>query len=111
MTAAFDLARKGHAVSVYEAQSHAGGMTRYGIPEYRLPYETIQRDIELIVSMGVEMHYNTRIGTDLTMQQLQQDNDAVLLAIGLWQGRSTRIPGSDHPNVFKAVDLLRWVTQ
>ena len=107
MTAAFDLARKGHEVSVYEARSHAGGMTRYGIPEYRLPFETIQREIDLIVSMGVEMHYDTRVGTDIQMQQLQQDNDAVLLAIGLWLGRGTRIPGADHPNVYKAVDLLR----
>jgi glutamate synthase (NADPH/NADH) small chain len=107
MTTAFDLARKGHAVTVYEAESHAGGMTRYGIPEYRLPFETIDREIELITSMGVEMRYNTRIGRDVTMQQLQQDNDAVMLAIGLWLGRSTRIPGSEHPNVYKAVDLLR----
>ena len=107
MTTAFDLARKGHAVSVYEAQSHAGGMTRFGIPEYRLPFETIQREIDLIVSMGVEMHYNTRVGTDISMAQLQQDYDAIVLAIGLWLGRSTRIPGSDHPNVYKAVDLLR----
>jgi glutamate synthase (NADPH/NADH) small chain len=82
-------------------------MTRYGIPEYRLPSDTIQRDIDLIVSMGVEVHYNTRVGTDISMQQLQDDNDAVVLAIGLWLGRSTRIPGSDHANVFKAVDLLR----
>jgi glutamate synthase (NADPH/NADH) small chain len=94
-------------VNVYESQSHAGGMTRYGIPEYRLPAETIQRDIDLIVSMGVEMHYNTRVGSDIGMRQLQQDNDAVVLTIGLWLGRSTRIPGSDHTNVFKAVDLLR----
>jgi glutamate synthase (NADPH/NADH) small chain len=107
MTAAFDLARAGHQVSVYESQSHAGGMTRFGIPEYRLPAETIQRDIDVIVSMGVEVHYNTRVGSDISMQQLQQDNDAVVLAIGLWLGRSTRIPGSDHSNVFKAVDLLR----
>ena len=107
MTAAFDLARKGHKVSVYEARSNAGGMTRYGIPEYRLPFETIQREIDLIVSMGVEMHYDTRVGTDIPMQQLQQDNDAVLLAIGLWLGRGTRIPGADHPHVYKAVDLLR----
>jgi glutamate synthase (NADPH/NADH) small chain len=107
MTAAYDLARKGHTVSVYEAQSHAGGMTRYGIPEYRLPFETIQREIDLIVSMGVEMHYNTRVGTDISMQQLQQGHDAVVLTIGLWLGRSTRIPGSEHPNVYKAVDLLR----
>jgi glutamate synthase (NADPH/NADH) small chain len=107
MTAAFDLARAGHQVTVYESESRAGGMTRYGIPEYRLPSETIQREIDLIVSMGVEVHYNTRVGTDISMQQLQQDNDAVVLAIGLWMGRSTRIPGSDHARVFKAVDLLR----
>jgi glutamate synthase (NADPH/NADH) small chain len=107
MTAAFDLARMGHAVTVYEAQAHAGGMTRYGIPEYRLPFATIQREIDLIVSMGVEMRYNTRVGTDVSMAQLQQEHDAVLIAIGLWQGRSTRIPGADHPDVHKAVDLLR----
>jgi glutamate synthase (NADPH/NADH) small chain len=93
-------------VTVYEAESHAGGMTRYGIPEYRLPSETIQRDIDLILSMGVNIQYNTRIGSDISMQQLEEENDAVVLAIGLWVGRSTRIPGSDHPNVFKAVDLL-----
>ncbi|MCB1773531.1 MAG: FAD-dependent oxidoreductase [Gammaproteobacteria bacterium] len=107
MTTAFDLARLGHKVHVYEAQSHAGGMTRYGIPEYRLPFDTIQREIDLIVSMGVEMHYNTRIGADISMAQLQQDHDAVVLSIGLWLGRSTRVPGSDHRNVYKAVDLLR----
>jgi len=107
MTAAFDLARAGHSVSVYEAEAHAGGMTRYGIPEYRLPFETIQREIDLIVSMGVEMHYNTRVGTDISMEQLRQDNDAVVLTIGLWLGRGTRIPGSDHEHVYKAVDLLR----
>ena len=110
MTAAFDLARKGHQVTVYEAESHAGGMTRYGIPEYRLPYDTIQREIDLIQSMGVKIHYNTRVGTDIEMQQLQQDNDAVMLAIGLTLGRSTRIPGSDHADVHKAVDLLRRIT-
>ena len=52
-----------------------------------------------------------RVGTDISMQHLQKDNDAVVLAIGLWLGRSTRIPGSDHPNVFKAVDLLRRITE
>jgi glutamate synthase (NADPH/NADH) small chain len=110
MTAAFDLSRKGYAVTVYEAETHAGGMTRYGIPEYRLPYDTIQRDIDLILSMGVSIHYNTRVGVDISMEQLQQDNDAVILAIGLWMGRSTRVPGTDHEQVEKAVDLLRRIT-
>ena len=111
MTAAFDLARAGHQVSVYESQSHAGGMTRYGIPEYRLPYDALDRDVDLILSMGVEIHYNTRVGHDVSMEELHQNFDAVVLAIGLQLGRSTRIPGSDHPSVHKAVDLLRRITQ
>ena len=109
LTAAFDLARKGHQVTVYEAQAAAGGMTRYGIPEYRLPYAALDNDISVITSMGVEIEYNTRIGKDISMQTLQQENDAVLLAVGLQLGRSTRIPGSDHPQVKKAVDLLRQI--
>lgn len=110
LTAAFDLARMGHAVNVYEANPAAGGMTRYGIPEYRLPYDALDRDIEIICSMGVEISYNCRIGRDISMEQLRVDNDAVLLAIGLQLGRSTRIPGADHPRVVRAVDLLRQIT-
>jgi len=110
MTAAFDLVRMGHDVSVYEAKAAAGGMTRYGIPEYRLPYDALDRDIELIVSLGVTMHYNTRIGTDISMQQLSEEYAAVLLAIGLQEGRQTRIPQSDHEKVYRAVDLLDKIT-
>ena len=110
LTAAFDLARMGHQVVVHEARAAAGGMTRYGIPEYRLPYDALDRDVEVITAMGVDIKYNSRVGRDVTMEQLQQDHDAVLLAIGLQMGRSTRIPGSDHPQVRKAVDLLAAIT-
>jgi len=110
LTAAFDLVRRGHEVTVFEAREKAGGMPRYGIPEYRLPYDMMDRDIEVITSLGVKIQTNTRIGVDITMDQLQQDYDAVVLAIGLHLGRSTRIPGSDHKQVRKAVDLLRQIT-
>jgi len=110
LTCAYDLARKGHKVTVYEANSKAGGMTRYGIPEYRLPYDALDRDIQVITSMGVDIQYNTRIGVDVELAKLRSDNDAVLLAIGLQQGRSTRIPGSEHPMVVKSIDLLRKIT-
>ena len=110
MTAAYDLVRKGHAVTVYEARAKAGGMTRYGIPEYRLPYDSLDKDIELILSFGVDIHYNTRIGVDITMEQLHNDYDAVLLAIGLQQGRQTRIANSEHEKVYRAVDLLAQIT-
>ena len=110
LTAAYDLARSGHEVNVYESESAAGGMTRYGIPEYRLPYDMLDRDVEVVEAMGVKIHYNTRIGDKISMAQLEKDNDAVVLAIGLWVGRSTRIPGSDHADVRRAVDLLKQIT-
>jgi glutamate synthase (NADPH/NADH) small chain len=82
-------------------------MMRYGIPSYRLPAERIADDIDVIRSMGVEIRCNIRIGQDITLAQLHENHDAVLLGIGLQFGRSTRIPGSDHPGVHSAVDLLR----
>ena len=109
LTAAYDLVRQGHRVEVFEALPKAGGMTRYGIPYYRLPEEALDRDVDVIQSLGVQIHYGVRIGRDLPLEQLHQEFDAVLLAIGLQLGRSTRIPGSDHPQVRKAVDLLRAV--
>ncbi len=110
LTAAFDLARAGHAVTVYEARKHPGGMPRYGIPEYRLPYDILDADIDVIRQMGVEIICDTRIGDEVTMDQLKESHDAVVLAIGLHLGRSTRIPGSDHGQVYSAVKLLREVT-
>jgi glutamate synthase (NADPH/NADH) small chain len=107
LTAAFDLARMGHAVTVFEAEAAAGGMTRYGIPEYRLPYDALDRDVAVIASMGVKIEYNCRIGVDKTLDELRQTFDAVVLAIGLQQGRQTRIPHSEHEKVYRAVDLLR----
>ena len=111
LTAAWDLVRKGHQVVVFEARHQPGGMPRYGIPEYRLPYEMLDRDIEVITSMGVEIRCGVKIGKELSMDQLQQEYDAVVLAIGLHLGRSTRIPGSDHAQVRSAVELLRKVTE
>jgi glutamate synthase (NADPH/NADH) small chain len=111
LTAAFDLVRKGHEVTVFEAREMAGGMPRYGIPEYRLPYDMMDRDIDVITSLGVKIQTNTRVGIDISMDQLQADYDAVVLAIGLHLGRSTRLPGSDHEQVRKAVELLRMITE
>ena len=110
LTAAYDLVMKGHEVTVFEALDKPGGMTRYGIPEYRMPYDRLDADVEVITSVGVNIRYNTRIGKDITMVDLERDHDAVVIAIGLQQGRSTRIPGSDHPQVQSAVSLLRKVT-
>ncbi len=109
LTTAFDLVKKGHKVTVYEALPKAGGMTRYGIPNYRLPEDRLDQDIEVIQSVGVEIKYNVRVGIDISMKQLEKDNDAVVVAIGLQNGRSTRVAGSDNKAVVKAVDLLRMI--
>ena len=110
LTAAFDLAKQGHSVTVYEALAAPGGMTRWGIPEYRLPYDIIDQDVDVIRSLGVDIRCNTRVGQDVSLDELRNNNDAVLLGLGLQLGRATRIPGSDHPDVRKAVDLLRQAT-
>lgn len=111
LTAAYDLARGGHEVTVYEAREKAGGMPRYGIPEYRLPYDMMDRDIDVITSLGVKIVTGTQVGVDISMERLRSDYDAVALAIGLHLGRSTRVPGSDHKQVRKAVELLRMITE
>ncbi|MEJ2422838.1 MAG: FAD-dependent oxidoreductase [Candidatus Thiodiazotropha sp.] len=110
LTAAFDLAKSGHAVTVFEALDKPGGMTRWGIPEYRLPYDIIDQEVDIIRSLGVEIRCNTRVGSDISLDELRSGNDAVLIALGLQLGRGTRIPGADHPDVRKAVDLLRQAT-
>lgn len=107
LTAAWDLERLGYHTVVYESRPAAGGMTRYGIPSYRLPYEMLDRDVEIITSSGVEIRYGVEIGKDITLEQLRDQYSAVILAIGLHLGRSTRIPGAEHKSVRKAVELLR----
>ncbi len=110
LTAAFDLAKQGHAVTVFEALDQPGGMTRWGIPEYRLPYDRIDRDIDVIRSVGVDIRCNVKIGRDISLEELRDTHDAVLIALGLQQGRQTRIPHSEHEKVFRAVDLLNKIT-
>ncbi|SFJ05888.1 FAD-dependent oxidoreductase [Celeribacter neptunius] len=108
LTTAYDLARKGHKVVVFEALDKPGGMMRYGIPEYRLPYDVLDHEISVIESMGVEIRCNMRVGHEISMQQLEKAYDAVVLSIGLHQGRSTRVPGSEKAEA--AIDLLRRIT-
>ncbi|MBN2723280.1 MAG: FAD-dependent oxidoreductase [Deltaproteobacteria bacterium] len=110
LSAAYYLARMGHGVTVYEALDNAGGMTRYGIPEYRLPYDQIDKDVAYIRSLGVEFKFNTRIGEQITLEALHEKHDAVFAGTGLHLGRSTRVENVDHPMVFMAVDLLRLFT-
>lgn len=110
LSAAHYLALMGYECVIFEKLPAAGGMMRYGIPEYRLPYEALDKDVDYIKSLGVEIRYNVTVGKDITLEQLNKDFDAVFAGTGLHLGRSTRVPGTDHPNVYQAVDLLRDIT-
>ena len=110
LSAAYYLSNMGYKVVIFEKLPAAGGMMRYGIPEYRLPYDQIDKDINHILSMGVEIRYNTEIGKQISLTQLQKEYKAVFAATGLHLGRSTRVPGSENPMVFQAIELLRKIT-
>jgi len=110
LSAAHYLSLMGYSCTIFEQLEKAGGMMRYGIPEYRLPYDSIDKDIDYILSLGVEIKYNMRIGKDITLEQLGKDYDAVFSGTGLHLGRGTGIAGSDNEHVYFSTDLLRKIT-
>ncbi|GHO80217.1 hypothetical protein KSD_79880 [Ktedonobacter sp. SOSP1-85] len=93
LSAAYYLARRGYRVTIFDAMPVAGGMMAVGIPEYRLPRAELNRDIEAIRALGVEMHFNMAIGRDISLSQLQQEFDAVLLAVGAQRSQRLGIWG------------------
>jgi NADPH-dependent glutamate synthase beta subunit-like oxidoreductase/formate hydrogenlyase subunit 6/NADH:ubiquinone oxidoreductase subunit I/ferredoxin len=107
LTAAYYLAKQGHAVTVFEALPTPGGMLRFGIPEYRLPTEIIADEIKEIEAAGVEIRCNTRV--ESTDSLLAEGYSAVLIAIGAHQGVKLPIPGADLEGVLLNVDFLREV--
>lgn len=106
LTAAYYLARRGHQVTVFEAKAEAGGMMRYGIPAYRLPRETLDKEIKAIQAAGVEIKVNSPV---TSLEDLRKDYDAVLVACGSWKSSKLGIPGEDLPGVKDGLDLLQAV--
>jgi glutamate synthase (NADPH/NADH) small chain len=111
LSCAYFLALMGYRSTIFEARPKPGGIPRYGVPEYRLPYDMLDKDIEYIKSLGVEIRCNTRVGKDITLDELHRDYAAVFIATGLHVGRSTRVEGTDHPKVFQALNLLGDITE
>lgn len=106
LSAAYQLARRGYGVTVYETYEKAGGMLRYGIPSYRLPDDVLDAEIQRILDLGVELKTGVRIGRDVSLGELRQSYDAVYLAFGMHQGMKLGVPGEDHPNVHTAAGFL-----
>ena len=109
LTAAYYLSLMGHQVTVYEQRPKLGGMLRYGIPDYRLPQEVLDRDIAHIISAGVQVHTGVSIGKDLPMEIIQNSFDAVYIAIGAHNDKKLGLEGEDGENVISAVSLLRGI--
>jgi NADPH-dependent glutamate synthase beta subunit-like oxidoreductase len=93
MTAAYFLSLFGHDVTVFEALPVPGGMPRIGIPDYRLPKEVPDREIKDILSLGVKIVPNTRVGADISFREIRKDYDACLVATGAWKEKKLNIPG------------------
>ena len=107
MAAAYQLRRKGIASTIFDEHDELGGMFRYGIPGYRTPREFLDHEIKRIVDMGdIETRMNTRIGRDVSIEQLESDYDAVLWAIGCQSGRALPLKNGDAPNCISGVAFL-----
>ena len=110
LAAANGLAKAGYEVVVFEAQSVAGGMLRWGIPEFRLPRELCQHEIDdYFAALGVEIRLNTRIGQDISLSQLRQEFSAVLLAAGTQTPQKLNIPGENGAQVISGLDYMELV--
>lgn len=107
LSAAYYLQLMGHRCTVFEMHKRLGGMLVYGIPAYRLPREILQNDIDCILSTGVEVKLNTKVGEgEYTMERLREEYDAVYISIGAHTDNKVGIEGEDADGVLSAVDFL-----
>lgn len=111
LSAAYFLRQYGHDVTIYDAMPKLGGMLRYGIPEYRLPKEVLDSEINIIEAMGVKFVVNTKVGEDISFESIQDEYDAVLLGIGAWVSTGVGCPGEDADGVIGGIDFLRKVVR
>jgi NADPH-dependent glutamate synthase beta subunit-like oxidoreductase len=109
LSAGYYLARRGYSPVIFEDLPVPGGMVHVGIPEYRLPRHVIHREAELIEQEGVEIRYNTRVGRDITWDDLEKEFEATFVALGAHLGRPLGIPGQDLPGSMDAIEFLRKV--
>nr|VFJ91849.1 MAG: NADPH-dependent glutamate synthase beta chain [Candidatus Kentron sp. H]VFJ92876.1 MAG: NADPH-dependent glutamate synthase beta chain [Candidatus Kentron sp. H]VFJ99699.1 MAG: NADPH-dependent glutamate synthase beta chain [Candidatus Kentron sp. H] len=107
LAAAYQLRRKGHGSTVFDDHEDLGGMMRYGIPGYRVPRDSLGKEIQRILDMGnIELRTETRVGRDVTIEELENEFDAILWTVGCQAGRPLPVPGSDAPNCITGVQFL-----
>jgi NADPH-dependent glutamate synthase beta subunit-like oxidoreductase len=112
LTAAYYLRKKGHRVTVFDAREKAGGMMRYGIPAYRLPEDVLDKEIDRILRVGIELRTRRKLGVDIDVAGLRQEGfDAVFIAVGAQLSKRIPLKGSDLPNVRWGLDFLVKIRQ
>lgn len=111
LTAAYFLRIKGYSVKIYDKMPKMGGMLRYGIPQYRLPKELLDKEIKLIEDLGIEMINNKTLGLDFTIDSLKAESDAVVVAVGAWKSSPMRVEGENLDGVYGGIDFLRSVIE
>ena len=106
MTIAYFLRIKGHEITILDAMPKNGGMFRYGIPNYRLPKDVLDQEIDILKRMGITFKNNIMVGKDITLSELRASYDAVVVAIGAWKDSELRCPGADLEGVIGGIELL-----
>jgi NADPH-dependent glutamate synthase beta subunit-like oxidoreductase len=107
LACAYQLRKKGHACVIFEAYSKLGGMMAFGLPTYRTDHAMVDIEVKRIIDMGVEVRLNTRVGKDVSFEDLKRDFDAIFVAIGAQLGSRLDIPGADAPNCIDGLKFLR----
>ncbi|HVP40229.1 MAG TPA: FAD-dependent oxidoreductase [Candidatus Saccharimonadales bacterium] len=108
LSCAYYLALKGYGVRLFESLPEAGGMLRYGIPEYRLPKDVLDLEVNQILDLGVTLSTNVALGRDFTVSSLRQEGyDAVFLGLGAWESSKMRVQNEDAPGVLAGIEFLR----
>ncbi len=109
LSCAYHLARRGYAITVFEAFPKAGGMLRYGIPPYRLPRHILDAEIERILELGIELRLNTAVGKEIPLERIQADYNAVFIGIGAQKAVRLGCRGEECQGVYGGVEFLRLV--
>jgi len=107
LSCAYQLALKGHDVTIFDEHEHLGGMMRYGIPGFRTPRDVLDQEIQRILDLGVKARLKTRVGTDVTLEQIRKEFDAVFLGMGAQAGRALPVEDSAAANVVTATAFLK----
>jgi len=111
LSAAFYLRRLGHEVTIYDEHQKAGGVLRYGIPNYRLPKEVLEKELELFTTLGVRFALGKALGRDVQLPSLQADSDAVILALGSYHHANLDLAGSEGPGYLQGTEVLRLLSE